>query len=302
MEKFKSGFVSLIGKTNAGKSTLLNSLANEKIAITTPKTQTTRTAIKAIINSKNSQIIIIDTPGIHKAKSKLSKVMIDTAISEIGEVDVVLFLVDATVKDIPDENLKILENLKKSKKPCILIINKIDLIQKSKILEIIEKYRKEYDFSAIVPVSALNGYGLDEVKEEIEKLLPEGPKYYDDDEYTDQTMRDLASEIIREKALKLLNDEVPHGIYVEIEKFSLRQTTKGKDIYDIEAIIYALRESHKGIIIGKGGEKLKQISTFARQDIEKMTGTKVNLRVWVKVKTDWINNESLVNNKFNKKI
>lgn len=298
MEKFKSGFVSLIGKTNAGKSTLLNSLANEKIAITTPKTQTTRTAIKAIINSENSQIIIIDTPGIHKAKTKLSKVMIDTAITEIGEVDVVLFLIDATQKGISDENREILEKLKKAKKPCILIINKIDLRKKEKILEIIENYRKEYDFSAIIPVSALNGDGLEEVKKEIEKLLPEGPKYYEDDEYTDQTMRDLASEIIREKALKLLNDEVPHGIYVEIEKFSLRQTSKGKDIYDIEAVIYALRESHKGIIIGKGGEKLKQISTYARQDIEKMTGTKVNLRVWVKVKTDWINNESLVNNKF----
>ncbi len=298
MEKFKSGFVSLIGRTNAGKSTLLNSLANEKVAITTPKTQTTRTAIKAIINSENSQIIVIDTPGIHKAKTKLSKTMINTAITEVGEVDVVLFLVEATAKSISDENLKILDTLKKSKKPCILVINKIDLVPKTKILEVIDAYRKEYDFSAIIPVSALKGEGIDELKEEIEKLLPYGPKYYDDDEYTDQSMRDLASEIIREKALKLLNDEVPHGIYVEIEKFSLRKTSKGKDIYDIEAIIYTVRESHKGIIIGKGGEKLKQISTYARKDIEKMTGTKVNLRVWVKVKEDWINNESLVNNKF----
>ena len=298
MEKFKSGFVSLIGKTNAGKSTLLNRLANEKIAITTPKTQTTRTAIKAIINNENSQIIIIDTPGIHKAKTKLSKTMINTAMTEIGEVDVVLFLIEATTKNISDENLKIIETLKKAKKPCILVINKIDLVPKEKILEVIENYRKEYDFSAIIPISAINGIGVDEVLEEIEKLLPEGPKYYEDDEYTDQTMRELASEIIREKALKLLNDEVPHGIYVEIEKFSFRQTTKGKDIYDIEATIYALRESHKGIIIGKGGEKLKQISTYARQDIERMTGTKVNLRIWVKVKEDWINNESLVNNKF----
>ncbi len=298
MEKFKSGFVSLIGKTNAGKSTLLNRLANEKIAITTPKTQTTRTAIKAIINNENSQIIIIDTPGIHKAKTKLSKTMINTAMTEIGEVDVVLFLIEATTKNISDENIEILNALQKAKKPCILVINKIDLVPKEKILGIIENYRKEYDFSAIIPISAINGTGVDEVLEEIEKLLPEGPKYYGDDEYTDQTMRELASEIIREKALKLLNDEVPHGIYVEIEKFSFRQTTKGKDIYDIEATIYALRESHKGIIIGKGGEKLKQISTYARQDIERMTGTKVNLRIWVKVKEDWINNESLVNNKF----
>ena len=295
---FKSGFVSLIGRTNAGKSTLLNNMANEKIAITTPKTQTTRTAIKAIINDEDSQIIVIDTPGIHKAKTKLGKTMINTAVTEVGEVDVVLFLIEATSKNISEENLKILETLKKSKKPCILVINKIDLVPKPKILEVIETYRKEYNFEAIIPVSAINGDGVEELKSEIKKLLPNGPKYYEDDEYTDQSMRDLASEIIREKALKLLNDEVPHGIYVEIEKFSFRQTTKGKDIYDIDATIYALRESHKGIIIGKAGEKLRQISTYARKDIERMTGTKVNLRIWVKVKEDWINNESLVNNKF----
>ena len=298
MENFKSGFVSLIGRTNAGKSTLLNNMANEKIAITTPKTQTTRTAIKAIINDEDSQIIVIDTPGIHKAKTKLGKTMINTAVTEVGEVDVVLFLIEATSKNISEENLKILETLKKSKKPCILVINKIDLVPKPKILEVIETYRKEYNFEAIIPVSAINGDGVEELKSEIKKLLPNGPKYYEDDEYTDQSMRDLASEIIREKALKLLNDEVPHGIYVEIEKFSFRQTTKGKDIYDIDATIYALRESHKGIIIGKAGEKLKQISTYARKDIERMTGTKVNLRIWVKVKEDWINNENLVNNKF----
>lgn len=300
MEKFKSGFVSLIGKTNAGKSTLLNSLANEKIAITTPKTQTTRTAIKAIINNENSQIIIIDTPGIHKAKTKLSKNMINTAINAIGEVDCVLFLVEATNKEISEENLEIIEKIKKSKKPCILIINKTDLVPKEKILNIINMYRDQYDFEAIIPISALKRDGIDEIIEEVENVLPVGPKYYDDDEYTDQTMRDLAEEIIREKALKLLNDEVPHGIFVEIEKFSLRETTKGKEIYDIEATIYCLRESHKGIIIGKGGECLKRISTYARQDIERTTDTKVNLRIWVKVKQDWINNESFVNNKFKK--
>lgn len=300
MGNFKSGFVSLIGKTNAGKSTLLNSLANEKIAITTPKTQTTRTAIKAIINNENSQIIIIDTPGIHKAKTKLSKNMINTAVSAIGEVDCVLFLVEATSKDISEENLEIIEKIKQTKKPCILIINKIDLVPKEKILNIINMYRNQYDFEAIIPISALKRDGVDEIIKEIEKVLPIGPKYYGDDEYTDQTMRDLAAEIIREKALKLLNDEVPHGIFVEIEKFSLRETTKGKEIYDIEATIYCLRESHKGIIIGKGGECLKRISTYARQDIERMADTKVNLRVWVKVKQDWINNESFVNNKFNK--
>jgi len=298
MEKFKSGFVSLIGKTNAGKSTLLNALVKEKVAITTPKTQTTRTAIKAIINNEDSQIIITDTPGIHKGKTKLSKLMIDTAVTMIGEVDVVLFIVEATEKEISDENNNIIENIKNSKKPCILVINKIDMVPKEKIIKIIERYKDLYNFESVIPISALKDKGTDIVIKEIEKLLPYGPKYYEDDEYTDQTMRDIASEIIREKALKLLNEEVPHGIYVEIQKFSERKTTKKEDIYDIDATIYCLRESHKGIIIGKGGEKLKRISTYARQDLERILGQKVNLKVWVKVKEDWLNNEGLVNNKF----
>jgi len=293
MGNFKSGFVSLIGKTNAGKSTLLNSLVHEKVAITTPKTQTTRTAIRGIV-----QIIITDTPGIHKGKSKLSKTMIDTAVTMIGEVDCVLFLVDSTEKTISDENVKILEKIKIAKKPTILIINKTDLIPNEKILKIIENYKNEYDFSAIIPISALKENGTDIVLKEIEKVLPVGPKYYEEDEYTDQTMRDLASEVIREKALKLLNEEVPHGIYVDIEKFEEGKTTKGKNIYQIEATIHCIRESHKGIIIGKGGEMLKRISSYARKDLEHMFDTKVNLRVWVKVKEDWINNESLVNQKF----
>ncbi|MCI8310024.1 MAG: GTPase Era [Clostridia bacterium] len=298
MENFKSGFVSLIGKTNAGKSTLLNSLINEKVAITTPKTQTTRTAIKAIINNKNSQIIITDTPGIHKGNSKLSKVMYDTAFSMINEVDCVLFLVDGTEKDISNENIQILEKIKSSKIRTILIINKMDLISKEKLLKIIESYKDEYDFESIIPISALKSDGVELVIKEIEKILPIGPKYYEDDEYTDQTMRELASEVIREKALKLLNEEVPHGIYVDIEKFESNVKKSGKDIYHIEATIYCLRESHKGIIIGKGGQMLKRISTYSRQDLEKMFDTKVNLRVWVKVKEDWINNEGLVNRKF----
>jgi GTP-binding protein Era len=298
MEKFKSGFVSLIGKTNAGKSTLLNNLVHEKVAITTPKTQTTRTAIKAILNGENYQIIITDTPGIHKGKSKLSSTMLDTAITMIGEVDCVLFLVDGTEKNMSDENVKILEKIKKAHKPTILVINKTDIIPKEKILKLIETYKNEYDFSAVVPISALKDNGTDALLNEIIKILPVGLKYYEDDEYTDQTMRDLASEVIREKALKLLNEEVPHGIYVDIEKFEARKTSKDKDIYDIEATIHCIRESHKGIIIGKGGEMLKKISTYARQDMEKMFDTKVNLRVWVKVKEDWINNESIVNQKF----
>ncbi|MBR2290010.1 MAG: GTPase Era [Clostridia bacterium] len=298
MGNFKSGFVSLIGKTNSGKSTLLNSLVGTKVAITTYKTQTTRTAIKAIINRENSQIIVTDTPGIHKGKSKLSKTMIDTAYTMIGEVDCVLFLIDASEKNISSENEQILDKIRTAKKPTILVINKVDLIPKEKILQLIETYQKEYDFASIVPVSALKSDGTEEVIQEIEKLLPEGPKYYDEEEYTDQTMRSMAEEVIREKALKLLNEEIPHGIFVEVQKFESKETTKGEPFYNIEANIYCLRESHKGIIIGKGGEMLKKISTYARQDLERMFDCKVNLRTWVKVKEDWINSESIVNQKF----
>ena len=294
-EKFKSGFVSLVGRTNVGKSTLLNRLIGEKVAIATSKPQTTRTAIKAIINGENYQIIITDTPGIHKPKTKLSKTMIDTAFKMFSEVDGIIFLIEATSEEIGRGDTRILEKIKESKKPCILAINKIDLIKKEKLLKIIELYSKEYNFSAIVPISAEKNMGIEELLKEMLKLLPEGPKYYAEDEYTDQTVRQLAEEIIREKALKFLNDEVPHGIYVDIEKFSFRKTSKKENIYDIEANIYCLRESHKGIIIGKGGSKLKQIASYAREDIEKMLGTKVNLKVWVKVKEDWQENENIVN-------
>lgn len=295
MEKeFKSGFVSLLGRTNVGKSTLLNNLVKEQVAITANKTQTTRTAIKAIINNKNSQIIVTDTPGIHKPKTKLSQTMVDTAFTMIGEVDCILFVIEATSKEIGRGDRRILDRIVESKKPCILIINKIDLVNKESLLSLIELYRKEYNFSSVIPISALKD-DSNIVIEEIEKLLPVGPKYYEEDEYTDQTSRQLAEEKIREKALKFLNDEVPHGIYVEVEKFKNRKTSKGEDIYDIEATIYCLRESHKGIIIGKGGAKLKQISTYARLDLEEMFGSKVNLKVWVKVKPDWQENDSIVN-------
>ena len=294
-EKFKSGFVSLVGRTNVGKSTLLNRLIGEKVAIATSKPQTTRTAIKAIVNGDNYQIIITDTPGIHKPKTKLSKTMIDTAFKMFSEVDAIIFLIEATSENIGMGDSRILEKIKESNRPCILVINKIDLIKKEKLLKIIELYSKEYNFSAIVPISAEKDIGIDELIKEILNSLPEGPKYYAEDEYTDQTSRQLAEEIIREKALKFLNDEVPHGIYVEVEKLSFRKTSKKEDIYDIEAYIYCLRESHKGIIIGKGGNKLKQIASYAREDIEKMLGTKVNLKVWVKVKEDWQENDNIVN-------
>lgn len=298
MEKFKSGFVSLIGKTNSGKSTLLNSLVGEKVAITTYKTQTTRTAIKAIINRENSQIIVTDTPGIHKGKTKLSKTMIDTAYTMIGEVDCVLFIVDGTEKNVSNENDQILNKIREAKKPTILVINKVDLIPKEKNLQLIETYKNEYDFTAIIPISALKNDGTEIIIKEIEKVLPEGPKYYDEEEYTDQTMRSLAEEVIREKALKLLNEEVPHGIFIEVQKFETKETSKGEPFYNIEANIYCERESHKGIIIGKGGEMLKKISTYARKDLEEMFDCKVNLRTWVKVKEDWMNSESIINQKF----
>lgn len=294
MGEFKSGFVSLVGRTNVGKSTLLNSLAGEKIAITANKVQTTRTAIKAILNSDNYQIIITDTPGIHKPKTKLSKTMVDTAFTMFSEVDVILFLIEATSTEIGRGDMRILEKIKESKKPCILVINKIDLIKREKLLDLIKIYSNEYDFKAVVPISASKEDGVQTVIDEIVKILPEGPKYYEDDEYTDQTVRQISEEIIREKALKFLDDEVPHGIYVEIEAFKNRKTTKGEEIYDIEATIYCIRESHKGIIIGKGGTKLKKIASCARQDIEEMLGSKVNLKVWVKVKEDWQENDSIV--------
>lgn len=295
MEDFKSGFVSLVGRTNVGKSTLLNALVKEKVAITTNKTQTTRTAIKAILNDENYQIIITDTPGIHKPKTKLGETMVSTAFTMFSEVDVILFLIEATSENIGKGDQMILDKIKESKKPCILVINKIDLIKREKLLSLIEIYNKEYNFSAVVPISAYKEDGIQNIVQEILKIIPNGPKYYDQDEYTDQTSRQLVEELIREKALKFLNDEVPHGIFVETEKFFYRQTSKGEDIYDIDATIYCLRESHKGIIIGKGGNLLKKIATYARQDAERMLGTKVNLKVWVKVKEDWQEKDNIVN-------
>lgn len=217
-KEFKSGFVSILGRTNVGKSTLLNNLIEEKIAITANKPQTTRTAIKAIVNRENSQIIFLDTPGIHKPKTKLGETMVDTAFSSISDVDVLLFLVEATSDDIGKGDQIILDKIKNSNKKTILIINKIDLIEKEKLLKLITLYSKQYEFSAVIPISANDNKYREVVIEEIEKLLNSGPKYYEEDEYTDQTMRQIAEEIIREKALRLLNEEVPHGIYVEVEK------------------------------------------------------------------------------------
>ena len=300
MEKFKSGFVSILGRTNVGKSTLINSLVGEKVAIMTNKPQTTRTAIRAIVNRESSQTIFIDTPGIHKPKTKLGETMIETAFGVVSEVDAVLFLVEATSDEIGRGDTRILEKIKEAKKKTVLVINKIDLVNKEQLAKVIDMYSKEYDFEAVIPVAALKNKNVEIILDEIEKILPQGPAYYDIDEYTAQTGRQLAEEVIREKALKLLDDEVPHGLYVEIEKMEFKKTNKDQEIYDIEATIYCLRDSHKGIIIGKNGGMLKRIGTYARQDLEEMLGTKVNLKTWVKVKRDWQDKDNIVKNfKFN---
>ena len=295
MENFKSGFVCLVGRTNVGKSTLLNSIIKEKVSIVANKSQTTRMAIKGILNSENYQIIFTDTPGIHKPKTKLGDTMIDTTFKSFSDVDVILFLVDASSKKvIGDGDKRILEKIKISKKNCILVINKTDKVSKDNILSLIDIYKNEYEFSAIVPISAEKGEGIDTLLNEVLKLLPTGPKYYGDEEYTDQTMRQIAEEVIREKALRFLEDEVPHGIFVETESFKTRKTTKGEDIYDIVETIYCIRESHKGIIIGKNGNMLKKIASDARKDLESRFECKINLKVWVKVRNDWTNNDLYV--------
>lgn len=294
MAEFKSGFVSVLGRTNVGKSTLINSLVGEKVSIITNKPQTTRTAIRAIVNRENSQIIFIDTPGIHKPKTKLGETMVETAFGVVPDVDVILFLIEATSTEIGKGDRLILEKIKETNKKTILVINKIDLVKKEELIKLIDLYSKEYDFKAVVPISALKRKNTEIILDEIEKNLKPGPAFYDVEEYTDQTARKLAEETIREKALKLLDDEVPHGLYVEVEKMKLSRTKKNERIYNIEATIYCLRESHKGILIGKDGGMLKRIGMYARQDLERMLEIKVNLKTWVKVRKDWLNEDGIV--------
>ena len=292
--EFKSGFVSLIGRTNVGKSTLLNLLVGEKVAAIANKVQTTRTAIKGIVNRENSQIIFVDTPGIHKPKTKLNEAMVETSFISLTDSDVVLFLIEATSTEIGKGDRIILDKIKETNRKTILIINKIDLVKRETLLNLIDIYSKEYDFSAVIPISATNVKYKETILDEIEKNLKNGPAYYDIEEYTDQTLRQLAEETIREKALKLLQDEVPHGIYIEVEKMKERKNKNNESIYDIEATIYCLRNSHKGIISGKNGEMLKKIGRLARIDMEKNFGVKINLKTWVKVKEDWQDDNSIV--------
>ena len=295
MQEFKSGFVTLIGRTNVGKSTLINLLVGEKVAAIANKVQTTRTAIKGIVNRENSQIIFRDTPGMHKPKTKLNETMVETSFSSIPDSDIILFVIEATSTDIGKGDRIILDKIKDANRKTILIINKIDLVERESLLNLIDIYRKEYNFLAVIPVSAKKDKTKEIILDEIEKNLKPGPAYYDIEEYTDQTLRQLAEETIREKALKVLDQEVPHGIYVEVEKMELRQNKAGEDIYDVEATIYCIRNSHKGIVIGKNGEMLKRIGTMARKDMEHNFGLKINLKTWVKVREDWQENDAIVN-------
>lgn len=296
MENFKSGFISIIGRTNVGKSTLINLLVGEKVAAIANKVQTTRTQVRGIVNRPNSQIVFIDTPGIHKPKTKLNENMIELSWGAISDSDVVLFLIEADSKEIGRGDKKILEKIKEANKKTILIINKVDLVNKEQLAELINLYKTEYDFEAIIPISALKPKYREVVLDEIEKNLKDGVPYYDIDEYTDQTLRQLAEETIREKALILLQDEVPHGIFVKVDKMALKKTRNNEKIYVIEATIYCLRNAHKGIIIGKNGSMLKRIGTMARKDMEENFGTKVNLKTWVKVKENWMNDTKFFTN------
>ena len=286
----KSGFVTLIGRPNVGKSTLMNRLIGQKIAITSNKPQTTRNRIQTVLTTKQGQIVFLDTPGIHKAKNKLGNYMVNVAEHTMDEVDVILWLVEPT-DYIGAGERHIIEQLKKTKTPVILVINKIDTVKKDAILGFIDAYRKELDFSEIVPVSALKGNGTEDLIQSIFKYLPYGPAFYDEDTITDQPMRQIVAELIREKALRLLEDEIPHGIAVSIE--SMKE--KGS-LCHIEATIVCERDSHKGIIIGKGGAMLKKIGSQARPEIEKMLEMQVNLKLWVKVKKDWRDSDFLMKN------
>ena len=292
MKEFKSGFITVIGRTNAGKSSIINKIVGEKVSAVANKPQTTRKNVRAIVNRPNSQIIFIDTPGIHKPKTALGLAMLDFAYGTMPDVDLIVYVIDGTLKRRDD---KIINKIKESKKKCILVINKIDLIDKERVAEIITEYKDVINWVSIVPLSVKKNINVDALIDEIESNLKVGPAYYNTEEYTDQTLRELVEEIIREKALKLLMHEVPHGIYVDVERLKTRKAKDGEKIFDIDAIIYCLKESHKGIIIGKQAAMLKKIGTYAREDIEKLLDAKVNLKLIVKVKEDWINDKRIIN-------
>ncbi len=289
-KQFKSGFATLIGRPNVGKSTLMNRLIGQKIAITSNKPQTTRNRIQTVYTSPAGQIVFLDTPGIHKAKNKLGSYMVNAAERTLKEVDVVMWLVEPT-DYIGAGEQHIIGQLKKIETPVILVINKIDTVKKEEILRFIDIYRKQMDFAEIVPVSAKRGDGTDELISCVMKYLPYGEAFYDEDTVTDQPVRQITAELIREKALRCLEEEIPHGIAVVIESMQYR-----KHIVNIEATIICEKESHKGIIIGKQGQMLKKIGSQARPDIEELVESQVNLQLWVKVKKDWRDSDFLLKN------
>lgn len=292
MDNYKSGFVSIIGRPNVGKSTLMNRLIGQKIAITSNKAQTTRNRIQTVYTDDEGQIIFLDTPGINRAKNKLGEYMLKVAESTLDEVDVVLWIVEATTFIGAGERY-IIEQLARVKTPIIVVVNKIDNVDEAGVFEAIDTYRKACDFAEIVPVSALRGRNTDELIAAIMKYLPYGPQYYDEDTITDQPERQIVAELIREQALRQLDKEVPHGIAVVIDSMKERE---GGGLIDIDATIICERDSHKGIIIGKQGAMLKKIGTHARYGIERLLSAKVNLKLWVKVKKDWRDTDTLLKN------
>ena len=290
---FKSGYIQIVGETNAGKSTIFNRIVGEKVSIVSPKVQTTRKNIRGIYTDEKMQAIFIDTPGIHKVESKLSRVMIDSSLETLSDVDIVIYAIAANKKKLSVFDENIIEKITKSKKPIICIITKTDRVKKEIIEEKIAML-EDLGFENIIATSSYTNTGIDELKETIYELLPEGPKYYNEEEYTDQTTREMCEEIIRSKALKFLNEEIPHGIYIEIKNFKESKTKNGEDIVNIEAVIYTRKESHKGIIIGKNGKMLKRIGNTARQDLEEFLGCKVNLQTWVKTRKSWTNTDNII--------
>lgn len=296
--KFKSGFVTIIGRPNVGKSTLMNQLIGQKIAITSNKAQTTRNRIQTVYTSEDGQIVFLDTPGINKAKNKLGDYMLMAAERTLNEVNLILWLVEPTTF-IGGGEQYIIEKLQNIKTPIFLVINKTDLAGEEDILKAIVAYKDKVNFAEIIPVSALEGTNTDDLVKSIFQYLPEGPMYYDEDTVTDQPERQIVAELIREKALRLLNQEIPHGIAVVIDRM---KTRKKGDIVDIDATIICERDSHKGIIIGKQGAMIKEIGSNARMEIENLLDMKVNLKMWVKVKKDWRDSDLLLKNYgYNKK-
>ncbi len=289
-ENYKSGFVTLIGRPNVGKSTLMNYLIGQKIAITSNKPQTTRNRIQTVLTSEEGQIVFVDTPGIHKAKNKLGEYMVNVAERTLNEVDVVLWLVEPSTFIGAGEQ-HIIEQLKHVKTPVILVINKTDMVKKEEVLTFIDAYSKAYDFAAIVPVSARNGDNTDELVKVIMQHLPYGPQFYDEDTITDQPERQIVAELIREKALHCLQEEIPHGIAVAIDSMKME-----KRVMHIDATIICERDSHKGIIIGKQGSMLKKIGSTARYEIERLLDCKVNLKLWVKVQKNWRDSDFMMKN------